>query len=454
MVVKQSLTIDFAANVPTYKYIQAKQGDHSSRFVEITLTNNGVPYVPPSGTNAKFRAQKPDGTMILNPATVGEDGRITVELTEQTLAVPGDVIADIYLTDTPDSALSSASFIIRVAAAPTGEIGESSNEFLQLMEMVKRAETAARDSAASAETASQKATEASGAASAAQSSATESANSAKQASAAKDAAISARDAAKKSEQAAASAASAAANSGSAAAQSAQAAQAAAKQAEGAKNGVAEAETRARQSADTATQKAQDAAASAQKAQQAANAAADKLPLAGGRMTGAIDMGGQGITNLKAPANDGDAVSKGSLLELVYPIGSVYMSANDTSPALLFGGSWVKVEGKFLLGTSADYPVRSQGGQSVVALTEQQLPSLRGEVWFPTDRQTYAMISGTSGIFKPNRDHTQQDEFKPTTGYGTALSDTATYGFKVDVGGNAPHNNMPPYFAVNIWRRIK
>ena len=34
-----------------------------------------------------------------------------------------------------------------------------------------------------------------------------------------------------------------------------------------------------------------------------------LPLAGGTMTGSINMSGQAITNLKDPASDGDAVNK-------------------------------------------------------------------------------------------------------------------------------------------------
>ena len=36
---------------------------------------------------------------------------------------------------------------------------------------------------------------------------------------------------------------------------------------------------------------------------------DYLPLAGGTMTGSINMSGQAITNLKDPASDGDAVNK-------------------------------------------------------------------------------------------------------------------------------------------------
>lgn len=48
----------------------------------------------------------------------------------------------------------------------------------------------------------------------------------------------------------------------------------------------------------------------------------------------------------------------SLFDLIYPVGAVYISMNNTSPATLFGGSWTKVEGKFLLGASSSYPTGS------------------------------------------------------------------------------------------------
>lgn len=40
----------------------------------------------------------------------------------------------------------------------------------------------------------------------------------------------------------------------------------------------------------------------------------------------------------------------ALLNSVYPLGKVYISADNISPASLFGGTWERIEGKFLLGT--------------------------------------------------------------------------------------------------------
>lgn len=39
------------------------------------------------------------------------------------------------------------------------------------------------------------------------------------------------------------------------------------------------------------------------------------------------------------------------LDLIYPIGSIYISYNSTSPANLFGGSWSNITGYFLRASS-------------------------------------------------------------------------------------------------------
>ena len=141
MDITQKITLDLDRR-SVYTAICAKQGDEKSRKVQITLVSGGAVYKAPSGAQAKFRAQKPDGTMVLNPAVVNGDGTVTVELTRQTIAVPGEVTADVYLTDSTGSVLSSASFVIHVEPAPTGAQIDSGNEFLHLVALVERAESA------------------------------------------------------------------------------------------------------------------------------------------------------------------------------------------------------------------------------------------------------------------------------------------------------------------------
>jgi hypothetical protein len=64
-----------------------------------------------------------------------------------------------------------------------------------------------------------------------------------------------------------------------------------------------------------------------------------------------------------------------VLQAVYPVGSIYCSYGNTSPATLFGfGQWTKIEGRFLLGANSTYSLGSTGGAATVALTVAQLPA--------------------------------------------------------------------------------
>lgn len=66
----------------------AKQGDSSSRYVNITITDSGKPYTLDSGITARIRAVKADKKAVFNNATI-ENNVIVAELTEQILAVEG-----------------------------------------------------------------------------------------------------------------------------------------------------------------------------------------------------------------------------------------------------------------------------------------------------------------------------------------------------------------------------
>ena len=60
-------------------------------------------------------------------------------------------------------------------------------------------------------------------------------------------------------------------------------------------------------------------------------------------------------------------------DLIYPVGSIYMSTRGTNPGELFGGTWQEIPGVFLLGRSSGYPAGSSGGASDVVLTQGQMP---------------------------------------------------------------------------------
>lgn len=78
--------------------------------------------------------------------------------------------------------------------------------------------------------------------------------------------------------------------------------------------------------------------------------------------------------------------RGAIIDAVYPVGSIYTSIEETSPAVLFGGTWERITGRFLLaatdggatGTAimknAQVAPGGRGGEAGHTVTEQEMPS--------------------------------------------------------------------------------
>ena len=127
----------------------------------------------------------------------------------------------------------------------------------------------------------------------------------------------------------------------------------------------------------------------------------------------------------------------NLLDIIYPVGSIYMSVNATSPANIIGGQWQQIQGRFLLGSSNGYPVLSTGGEEEHKITLNEMPS-HSHPYTPDQKYTNAYVGGAA--YRIAWADKRDDD--PSTTQRTGLN-----------GGSEPHNNMPPYLVVNIWRRV-
>ena len=116
----------------------------------------------------------------------------------------------------------------------------------------------------------------------------------------------------------------------------------------------------------------------------------------------------------------------------YPVGSIYLSAVDTDPATLFGGTWERIGGRFLLGADDTYPAGSTGGESEHTLTIDEMPKHNHEI----------DDLNASGNATPYMTVSAQDK----KGYGGNVQ-------TMFAGGGKAHNNMPPYLSVYMWKRV-
>lgn len=125
----------------------------------------------------------------------------------------------------------------------------------------------------------------------------------------------------------------------------------------------------------------------------------------------------------------------SLLDLIYPIGAIYIGMLSYNPGTIFGGTWEAfAKGRTLVGVdtaSMEFEeAGGVGGSTTVTLTTDQMPA-----------HTHYLSKEGAGS-----QQTMDPVFASTAGqtYGSVTT-TST-------GGGQPHNNMPPYITVYMWKR--
>ena len=155
-----------------------------------------------------------------------------------------------------------------------------------------------------------------------------------------------------------------------------------------------------------------------------------------------------------------------ILNLIYPIGAVYISVNDVSPANFIGGTWERIQDRFLVAAGDSYEAGTTGGTVSHAhttgehtLTIDEMPSHKHGVGYyasvgnyvPQDSLNFRSFRYKSNIYTPAINGGLTD-MKPS-GY--------TYeNFIETTGGGASHShgdtsfssNLPPYLSVYMWKR--
>jgi len=145
----------------------------------------------------------------------------------------------------------------------------------------------------------------------------------------------------------------------------------------------------------------------------------------------VSKGGTGGTTAETGrANLGLAYT--DILDKVYPVGALYISAANTDPATLFGfGTWTRIKDRFLLAAGDTYSNGSTGGEAAHTLLVTEIPPHYHDS--TEEIHYYKSGEGAYGV---------------SAGQNTKISAIRT-GI---TGGGGAHNNMPPYLTVNVWQR--
>ena len=107
----------------------------------------------------------------------------------------------------------------------------------------------------------------------------------------------------------------------------------------------------------------------------------------------------------------------------------WVSDDPTSPASFIGGTWERIEGKFIMGASDTYPAGSTGGSATHTQTVDEIaPHKHNYNGYNKVGNGVPYLSGGDGAW---------EQAVPTS----------------DTGGGKPMDILNPYYSAYIWHRV-
>jgi len=144
---------------------------------------------------------------------------------------------------------------------------------------------------------------------------------------------------------------------------------------------------------------------------------------------------------------GDEPTKDEVYELVYPVGSYYLSMSDTfDPNVSFVGTWVQdTPGLMTMNTDVTANVGTTGGEKTHSLTSGEVPS------HTHSASGVTLQKSKNGSFQNTTctsywNMTKGNSMKYERIYDATLKTSS-------VGSGTAHNNLQPYIVCVRWHRI-
>lgn len=127
----------------------------------------------------------------------------------------------------------------------------------------------------------------------------------------------------------------------------------------------------------------------------------------------------------------------------------WVSNDPTSPASFIGGTWERIEGKFIMGASDTYPAGSTGGSATHTQTEDEIAShahfvaaYGNPAWNLWSDSNLGVVHSSKYTF----------EISTTTNLNGRSNERGFVG--TDYTGNGkPMDILNPYYSMYIWRRV-
>lgn len=152
-------------------------------------------------------------------------------------------------------------------------------------------------------------------------------------------------------------------------------------------------------------------------------------------------------------------------DAVYPVGTIYVSAENVSPASLFGGTWTPLYDRFLIGAGSGYSKGATGGYKATqahthSIPEQTVTSTgaggHNHKYYLPPSWSFKIGTGTKNTVTDEVGSGLSDErttsWVDNHTHSITTPATTSGSFGGGAAASATDGNMPPYLAVYMWQK--
>jgi len=164
----------------------------------------------------------------------------------------------------------------------------------------------------------------------------------------------------------------------------------------------------------------------------------------------------------------------AIIDAMYPVGSIYMSVNNVSPATFFGGTWEQITDRFLLCAGSNHAAGTTGGAETDQITTGGTVGGHSLTTAEMPSHYHYITSQSNGLSIQNPSDWNLTSSSYVAGFTTTSRSDQPYSLRASntapnqgrtssSGSGNSHNHsftgstvtvdtMPPYLAVYCWKR--
>lgn len=160
------------------------------------------------------------------------------------------------------------------------------------------------------------------------------------------------------------------------------------------------------------------------------------------------------TNIDEVVSDRNENLKSTLIDLIYPVGAIYLSVNNVSPQALFGGQWAQIKDKFLLSAGDSYTAGGTGGSEVHSHQYGwQYGAYHRSMSYEMNPNAGLLNYAKDGSYTLLNNKRYIAYEAPINANVGESNIEVTMDFYKDIANASYESTLPPYLVVYMWKRI-